>query len=127
MAVKVRRRKERRTGVVNESALVGVIRHPEDDDVVVAFAGYRVFGVGAGVAEEDEGLAADLVDRLALGAVYPGDVRHRLGKLVDVRGGGWPVLHEAEDNPVPVSGPKPPRGAPGGRGGGRAGPRGRRG
>src|SRR5690242_6677035 len=79
VAVEVVGGEERGVGVACQGLLVGLRFDPDDDDVVVAFAGYRVLRVGAGVAEEDEGLAADLVDRLALRAVDPGDVRHRLG------------------------------------------------
>src|ERR1700744_4391999 len=121
MAVEVAGREERGTRVVDERLLVRLRFDPEDDDVVVALAGCRVFRVRARVAEEDERLAADLVDRLAPGAVYYGGVGHRPGEFVHVGGGGWPVLHEAEDSPVPVSWPKPPRGGPGGLGGGRVG------
>ena len=57
---------------------------PEHDHVGVALAGLRVDRVRAGVAEEDERLAAHLVDRLVRGSGVNRDVRHREGELVHV-------------------------------------------
>jgi hypothetical protein len=54
VAVEVRRREERRVFVVDQRLLVGLVRDPEDDHVVIPFAGHRIDGVRARVAEEHE-------------------------------------------------------------------------
>jgi hypothetical protein len=84
VAVKVRRGEEGLGLVLDQGLLVRVGLHPEDDHVQVALAGVRVERVGAGPAEEDEGLAAHLVDGILLGRPVDGDVRHGEGELVDV-------------------------------------------
>ena len=66
VAVEVRRGEERRGVVLDQGELVGLAADPEDDDVLVALAGVGVDRVRARVAEEDEGLAADLVDGVVL-------------------------------------------------------------
>jgi hypothetical protein len=79
VAVEVWSREEGRRLVLDQCLLVRVRLHPEDDHVGVAFAGLRVDRVGARVAEEDERLAADLIDRVVSLRVMDGDVRHREG------------------------------------------------
>ena len=61
MAVEVRRREVRRRRVLHQRLFVGLVGHPEDDDVVVllAVSGSRV---GPRGPEEHEGLRAHLVD-----------------------------------------------------------------
>ena len=63
---------------------VALVGDPEDYDVVVTLPGLLVEGVGARVPEEDERLAANLVDRLVLRAGGDGDMGHAECKLVHV-------------------------------------------
>src|SRR3954451_9285426 len=84
MAVEVRRGEERAVLVLHEGLLLGLVPHPEDDDVVVALPRLGVHRVRPGGPEEDEALAAHLVDRVAARPRQPGDMRQRRCELMDV-------------------------------------------
>jgi hypothetical protein len=104
--IEVRRREERRVVVLDQRLLVGLVADPENDHVVIPFAGHTVHGVGARVAEEHERLPADLVDRwLPLLAAPPRDMRHRHRELMHVRDARRPTLrgdHGPKHRPGPT-------------------------
>ena len=84
MPVEVRRGEEGRVVALNQSLLVRLGRNPEHDDIAIRLPRRAVDGVGSRVAEEDERLAADLVDDVVSRAVTDCDMRHLLGKLMNV-------------------------------------------
>src|SRR5207302_9034633 len=90
MAVEVACGEERRPRILDESLLVRLRGYPQDDHVVVAFAGLRIEGVRPWVAEEDERLPAHLVHRLAAASVLNSDMWHAGGQLVHVFEPGLP-------------------------------------
>ena len=84
MTVEMWRGEERGPFVLDQRQLVLLRRHPEDDDIPVPFARFRIRRVRPGVAEEDERLATHLIDRIVTGTLLDGDMRHRHGDLVHI-------------------------------------------
>src|SRR6478752_2488003 len=83
VAVEVRRGEERQALVLQQRLLVPLGGDPDDHDVVVALARLRVVRVGPRRPEEDERLAAHLVDGVLL-RTFDAHVRHRARSGVDV-------------------------------------------
>ena len=84
VAVEVRRREEGQEGIGQDGFLLELRFHPEHDDVGVSLARVRVDRVGAGVPEEEEAAAADLIYRRSNRPRLQGHAGQRTRDLMDV-------------------------------------------